>query len=281
MPPYNDATAQETDFQMSLNVKNLYRARPQDGVAWVTGASTGIGRELCLELARRGWTIAATARSVGKLESLERESETLTGKIHAFAADVTDADAMSGAVDAITAKLGGIALAVFNAGNYWPASGDRLDIKKFADTFAVNVMGQVNGIVPVVEKMKAAGRGHIMLVASVSGYSGLPTAAAYGASKAALINMAEALKFDFDRMNIRIQLINPGFIETPLTDKNSFKMPALMQAEKAVRRIADGIGAAGFELTFPRRFTWFLKALRLLPYPVYFWLMKRLMGAKS
>ena len=269
---------QASDKELPMS---LYRARPQDGAAWITGASTGIGRALALELARRGWTVAATARSADKLDELARESANLPGKIHAFAADVTDAAAMAAAVQSITGKLGPVVLAIMNAGNYWPGSGDRIDIKKYADTYAINVMGQVNGIAPAVEKMKATGRGHIMLVASVSGYSGLPTAAAYGASKAAVINMAEALKFDFDRMNIRIQVVNPGFIETPLTEKNSFKMPALMPVEKAVLRMADGIDSGGFEITFPRRFTWALKLMRMLPYPLYFWLMKRMMGVKS
>ncbi len=256
----------------------LYRADTSDGIAWVTGASSGIGRALSLELARRGWTVAATARSTDKLEELEAQSQSLKGRIVAFPADMTDAKAVAGAVDDICAQLGNIALAIFNAGNYWPASGDRLDVRKFADTYAINVMGQINGLVPVVEKMKQAGRGHVMFVASVSGYSGLPTAAAYGASKAAIINMAEALKFDFDRMNIRVQVINPGFIESPLTDQNSFKMPALMPVDKAVARIVEGMATGGFELTFPRRFTWVLKFLRILPYWVYFPLMKRFTG---
>jgi short-subunit dehydrogenase len=257
---------------------SLYRATKNDGAVWVTGASTGIGRELALTLAKEGWTVAATARSADKLAELEQHSLDFSGRIHSFPADVTDKNAMANVVSAITSQLGSVALAIFNAGNYWPASGDRLDIKKFEDTYAINVMGQVNGIVPIVDQMKAKGRGHIMIVASVSGYSGLPMASAYGASKAALINMAESLKFDFDRMNIRVQIVNPGFIETPLTDKNAFKMPALMPAEKAVRRMIDGIATGGFELTFPRRFTWFVKFFRLLPYPIYFWLMKRATG---
>ena len=257
---------------------SLYRAEPSDGVVWITGASTGIGRVLALALAKDGWTVAATARSEDRLSELEDLSSTLKGRIHAFACDVTDAVKMADTVEAITTRLGSINLAIFNAGNYWPTSGDRLKVEKFVDTYAINVMGHVNGLVPVVKKMKAAKRGQVMLVASVSGYSGLPTAAAYGASKAAIINMAEALKFDFDTMNIRIQVINPGFIETPLTEKNSFPMPALMPVDKAVARIVQGIATGGFELTFPRRFTYVLKFLRILPYWAYFPIMKRMMG---
>lgn len=258
---------------------SLYRASPGDGTAWITGASTGMGRELALELARRGWKIAATARSADKLAGLEALAAGLTGSIHAFPADMTDAAAVNDLVDEISLAHGPVCLAIFNAGNYWPASGGRLDVKKFAETYALNVMGQVNGLVPVIENMKRAGRGHVMIVASVSGYSGLPTAAAYGASKAAVINMCEALKFDFDKMNIRIQVVNPGFIETPLTEKNTFPMPALMPAHKAVLRMAEGIDTGGFEITFPRRFTYVLKFMRLLPYSVYFPLMKLFTGA--
>ena len=258
---------------------SLYRAKLEDGAVWITGASTGIGRELAIAMAKAGWIVAATARSADKLMQLEEESKDWKGRIHAFPADVTDAAQMVSVVDAIELNAGKIVLAIFNAGSYWPASGDRLDVKKFADTYALNVMGHLNGLAPVVEKFKSRGFGQVMMVASVSGYSGLPTAAAYGASKAAVINMAEALKFDFDAMNIRIQIVNPGFIETPLTDKNDFAMPALMPAAKAVARIIAGISSGGFELTFPRRFTYVLKLMRILPYALYFPLMKKMTGA--
>ena len=115
----------------------------------------------------------------------------------------------------------------------------------------------------------------------MSGYSGLPAASAYGASKAALNNMAESLLFDFEKMNIRTQVVNPGFIDTPLTEKNDFAMPALMPVDKAVERMIAGIEGGGFEITFPRRFTYGLKMLRLLPHPAYFWIMKRATGWKS
>jgi len=118
--------------------------------------------------------------------------------------------------------------------------------------------------------------GHVALVASVAGYGGLPTAAAYGATKAALINLAEALKFDLDPVGVRVSLVNPGFVRTPLTDLNEFAMPALMEADDAARALVRGLARPGFEVTFPRRFTYVLKLIRLLPYRLYFPLMARM-----
>ncbi|MEO0543105.1 MAG: SDR family NAD(P)-dependent oxidoreductase [Pseudomonadota bacterium] len=254
---------------------DLYRVTPGDGVAWITGASAGIGRELALQMARAGYTVIATARGEDKLRTLVDEGE---GRIHAMAGDVTDRDGMARLVDEIEAQHGPIRLAVFNAGNYWPTRGEAMDIDAYRMNYEVNVFGVLNGLVPVIEKMKAHGKGQVALVASVSGYTGLPAASAYGAGKAAINNMAESLKFDFDKMNIRIQVLNPGFIDTPLTEKNDFEMPYLMPVEKAVDRMIAGMERGPFEISFPRRFTWQLKILRLLPHAVYFWIMKRSTG---
>lgn len=258
-----------------------YRARAGDGVAWITGASAGIGRELALQMAQRGYTVAATARSADKLESLARESQGAKGTILPFACDVTDRDAMAALVRRMESEAGEISLAIFNAGNYFPTSGEALDIDNFVKTFEINLFGGLNGLAPVVERMKAHGRGQVVFVGSVSGYSGLPAASAYGASKAAVNNMAESLKFDFEKMNIRTQVVNPGFVETPLTDKNDFSMPALVPVEKAARRMIAGIEGGGFEITFPRRFTFALKVLRMLPHPLYFAIMRNATGWKT
>lgn len=259
----------------------LYRANPDDGVAWVTGASSGIGRQLALDLAAAGYTVVATARGADKLQDLAADASGLDGKIVPLPGDVTDPVAMETIVQRIEAETGPIVLAVFNAGGYLPGKGSNLQIESFRQTYDINVMGVVNGLVPVVEQMKNRKKGQIAFVSSVSGYGGLPLASAYGASKAAVINMAEALKFDFDNMNIRLQCINPGFIDTPLTAGNTFAMPALMPVERAVRRITDGLRTGGFELTFPRRFTWWLKLINLLPYPAYFWVVGRVTGARK
>ncbi|MCU0831920.1 MAG: SDR family NAD(P)-dependent oxidoreductase [Rhizobiaceae bacterium] len=258
-----------------------YRASPADGLAWVTGSSTGIGRALALDLARDGYTVVLTARSADKLESAKAEIEAAGGKAVIAAADVTDEAAMGALVLDIEAAHGPIALAVFNAGNYWPTDGTKLEIEAFRKTYDINVFGVLNGLVPLVERFKARGRGHLVIVSSVSGYAGLPKAAAYASSKAAMINMAECLKFDFDKMGLGIQLVNPGFIDTPLTEKNDFPMPFLMPVEKAARRMADGFKGQAFEITFPRRFTWMLKLTSKLPYQLYFWLIGRTTGASK
>ena len=256
----------------------MYRANPSDGVAWVTGASTGIGRALALELARDGYIVAATARGEENLATLEAEAAALPGRIVAYPGDVTNELGMRETVTRIETELGGIVLAVFNAGNYFPTRGDALDPGNFVRTYEINVFGVIYGLAPVVERMQQRGRGQVAIVGSVSGYGGLPLAAAYGASKAAINNMAASLKFDFDKMNIRIQVINPGFVDTPLTKKNKFPMPALMKLDDAAKRLASGLKTGGFEVTFPRRFTWPLKLINLLPHPLYFAAMNRAMG---
>lgn len=254
------------------------RTRPE-GVAWVTGASSGIGAAVALELARRGWTVAATARRLDRLEALALETAGLPGRIVAHAGDVTDAAAMAAIVDLIESVHGPIALAFLNAG-LAPRNGSGLiDVAAFEQAFAVNLMGIVCGAAAVAERMAARGAGQIAVNASLAGSRGLPGAAAYGASKAAAIHLCEALKFDCDRLGIRLQLVNPGFVDTPLTQANRFPMPFLLPLEEAASRIVDGFARDGFEITFPRRLAWLVKAMRLLPYPVYFWAVRRMAGS--
>ena len=141
-------------------------------------------------------------------------------------------------------------LAVFNAGEYFPARGAALEAGSFTKSYQINVLGVVFGLVPLVERMRERGQGQVAIIGSASAYRGLPLASAYGATKAALNYMAEALKFDLDKMNIRIQMINPGFIETPFTKNNHFAMPALMPVTHASERIVYGLKTGGFEGAF-------------------------------
>mgnify|MGYP005835813397 CR=1 FL=1 len=248
-------------------------ARPQDGLAWITGASSGIGRQLALELVGRGWTVVATARREAELAALATEAQ---GRIMAAPADVTDARAVAAAVHRVQAESGRpIALAVLNAGTYVHDSAERFDLDAFTRQVRVNVDGTATALAAVMPAMIARGSGQIAIVSSVAGYRGLPRAIAYSATKAALIAMAESLKFDLDRAGVMVNVVNPGFVKTPLTDRNDFPMPFLMPVEAAARRIADGLARGRFEIAFPRRFAAILKLMRLLPYALYFPLVGR------
>ncbi|MDM9645328.1 SDR family NAD(P)-dependent oxidoreductase [Rhizobium sp. S163] len=257
---------------------NDFVARPEHGIAWISGASSGIGRALALKLASEGYKVAVTARDHEKLAELQSEANGLPGSIIVLDGDVTNPEDMEHVLASIEYEHGALALAVFNAGVYLPVHAEELRSEDFEQSFAVNLQGVVNCLVPAVRHMKHKGQGQIAIVSSVTGYGGLPTGAAYGATKAALINMAESLKFDLDKMGIRIQLINPGFVDTPATRKNEFPMPSLVPVDEAAAEIYAGLKSKNFEITFPKRFTYTLKALNLMPYSLYFWLVNRATG---
>ncbi|OXT00244.1 oxidoreductase [Notoacmeibacter marinus] len=260
---------------------SLYRARPKDGLCFMTGASSGIGRAAALVLARKGWTVVSVARSADKLQSLADEAEALSGRIIPEPCDVTDEEAMAALMRRVVAEHGPIALAVFVAGNYWPVVGSDPSLENMKKTYQVNVFGVLHGLVPAILHMRERRKGQIAIVGSVSAYGGLPMASAYGASKAALNNMAAALKFDLDKLNIRTQIINPGFVDTPLTEQNDFKMPFLMEVDEAAEAMVDGLENGGFEVTFPKSLATILKFINLFPYGVYFPAMRRMMGWKD
>ena len=250
---------------------------PRDGVAWITGASSGIGRALALRLAREGWTVLATARRAAALNALADEAQGLSGSILPRPADITDRDAI-GALVAEAAETGpGIAL-VLNAGTYQADSAESFSSEAFRETVDLNLVGTAHCIEALMPAWIERRRGHLAVVSSVAGYRGLPMAVSYGATKAALIAMCESLKFDFDRLGLKIQVINPGFVRTPLTDKNAFKMPFIIEADDAAERIARGLKSARFEIAFPRRFACMLKQLRCLPYGAYFPLVSQSTG---
>lgn len=249
-------------------------ASPADGVAWITGASAGIGRATALRLADDGWTVWATAR---RREALEALAEERPGLIRPFAGDVTDAEAMRAAVAAATEERP-LALAILNAGAYHPMRAQEFDAETARRTFDVNLNGTANALDPVLKHMIARRRGHVALTASVAGYRGLPRAAAYSASKAAMIAMAEALAFDLIDLDVRISVICPGFVETEATAVNDFEMPFVISPEEAAERIVAGLKRPGFEIAFPRRFELILKTIGLLPNRAYFAVMRRLMG---
>jgi NAD(P)-dependent dehydrogenase (short-subunit alcohol dehydrogenase family) len=239
---------------------------------WITGASMGIGEALARRLARDGAEVIATARSEDRLAALAAGSG---GRVVAWPLDVTDHAAVLAAVSRIEAERGPIDIAVLNAGSHRPVTAAEFTAEGLRRLMELNVFGVASCLEALIPRMIARGRGRIAVVASVAGYRGLPSSAYYGATKAALINLAESLKFDLDRAGVTLQLIDPGFVKTPLTDRNDFPMPFLISADLAAERIARGLRSSRFEIAFPRAFVLVLKLLRILPYALYFPLVGR------
>ncbi|OLP50741.1 oxidoreductase [Allorhizobium taibaishanense] len=243
-------------------------------VAWITGASSGIGRALALKFAREGYQVGVSARRAEDLDVLAKES---MGSIHAFPLDITDGAAVGRVVAEIEDKLGPIDMAVFSAGSYIRETPHRFQAEQFRQMVDLNLVGTGHCLEAVIAPMVARGRGGIGLVASVSGYTGLPGGGIYGATKSALITLAEAMRPGLQSKGVSISIINPGFVKTPLTDKNDFPMPFIVTAEDAADKIFNGMKIGKFEIAFPWQMVLLLKALRLLPYPLYFALTRRML----
>jgi short-subunit dehydrogenase len=241
---------------------------PKWKIVWITGASTGIGREIALQLANAGIKVAVSARSAEKLQNLNQN-------IAPYPLDVTDSAAVKTTVERIEKELGPIDLAIFGAGTYSAIDASQIDPAEFANMLNVNYLGVVNCLSALLPNMLKRREGHISWIASVAGYRGLPKAAAYGPSKAALINLAESLKPELALKGIKISVINPGFVETPMTSKNDFPMPFLMKADAAAKRTIEGLQKGKFEIAYPTRFVAILKLMRILPYRLYFWIVTK------
>lgn len=235
---------------------------------WLVGASTGIGRATASALHAQGARVIVSAR---KADSLLEFVEQHRGAL-ALPLDVTDRSAVR-AVAAAVAQDGPIDCVVFCAGHYAAQRADALDLDDMVRHNAINYLGALHvldAVVPLLLRQPTTRRGHISLVGSVAGYRGLPNSLAYGPTKAALIHLAETLYTDLRHHGIGVSLINPGFVETALTAQNRFTMPALITAQEAAQQILKGWARGAFEIHFPRRFTWAMKLLELLPYPVFF-----------
>lgn len=254
-------------------------AKPSDGVCWITGGSSGIGAALALEMAARGWTVAITARDRDKLEDVAAQAQGEgQGRIHVFPSDITGAYETELAVQGIEDRLGPIALAVLNAGVYIPVHAENPEFEDYEKTFAVNLNGTAACLCALTPRMTKRGKGQIAIVSSATAFGGMPTASAYGASKAALVNMAECHRIELHRFGVLVQAVTPGFVETPAQDGNEFPKPFMIQPEEAAKRIAQGLDSSRFEITFPRRFTWALKAIYGLPFHLALPLVRRQTG---
>jgi short-subunit dehydrogenase len=241
---------------------------------WLVGASTGIGAALARKLSANGARLALSARSRDKLETLAASCPDSL----AMPLDVTVPGSLQQAHDELTAAWGGVDLVVFNAGTYRPLHVEALTPESARETVDLNLLAVMDGVSAVAPTLLRQGKGGVVIVGSVAGYAGLPKALVYGASKAALINFAESLYLDLAPRGISVYLVSPGFVATPLTSQNDFHMPALMQPEDAAEAIVAGLAQGRFEIHFPRRFTLWLKLLRLLPYSWFFPLVRRATG---
>jgi NAD(P)-dependent dehydrogenase (short-subunit alcohol dehydrogenase family) len=251
------------------------RIRDWNGrVVWLVGASTGIGRATAALLHARGARVVVSARKAAALDAFVRAHP----GSQALPLDATDQDAMRAAAARVLADHGRIDLAVYCAGTYQAMRATEFKLDVALQHQQVNYVGALyllDAVLPVLLKQR---EGHLSLVGSVAGYRGLPQAIAYGPTKAALINLAEVLYLDLQPQGIGVSVVNPGFVETPLTAQNAFKMPALITPEEAAQEMVKGWEGGQFEIHFPKRFTLWLKALRHLAYGPYFAAVRRSTG---
>ncbi|EFL90879.1 SDR family NAD(P)-dependent oxidoreductase [Ahrensia sp. R2A130] len=232
---------------------------------WITGASSGLGENCARKLAEQGCHVSISARSEDKLNAIADGNS----NISVYPCDVTDREKMNAVKDEMEAAHGPVDLVILCAGAWFQSSLTEMKPENFQKTLDVNIMGVVNGLDAVLPDMIARGEGHISWVSSVAGYGGLPNSASYGATKAALINMAEGSHGELARKGIALSVINPGFVRTPMTDKNDFPMPFLMEPEDAADKMIAGLKAKKFEIAFPWQLVWILKFLNILPYWLY------------
>ena len=247
----------------------------QPGVAWIVGGGSGIGAAVAKLLAQRGWTVAISGRREDKLAEVAKASPA----IRPYPLDVTDGEAVAATVSAIAAELGRIDLFIFGAVAARGTKAGDYPFDAFASIVDTNYLGVIRVANPLLAQMDRQGGGHFAVIASLAGYFGLPRSAAYSSTKAALITLLETMRTELAPRNIKVRMIAPGFVKSELTARNDFPMPFLMETEDAARRIVDGLTQSDrFEIAFPRRMVWVMKAIRWLPYPVFFWLMGKMLG---
>ena len=243
---------------------------------WITGASSGIGKALAIKFANEGWKVAASARRENLLKKLNQENN----NIYPFPLDVTNIDQCKTVFENIVEKFKDIEISIFGTGIHDPKSEKKFNLEKIREIMEVNYFGTMNCINAVYDYYNNKKCGQISIISSVAGYRGLPAAGAYCASKSALTSFTETLQFEMKRKNVRVSLVSPGFIKTPMTDQNDFPMPMIKSPEFAAEQIYIGlIKKKGFEIHFPKAFTYFLKFLRILPNSIYFKLVE--MGYKK
>lgn len=253
----------------------------QGKTVWIVGASSGIGRALAVALLAHGARVAVSARNaeaLAEFAALHGDAPDAPARVIVLPLDVRDPVAVAAAHAQLTGIAGVIDLVLFNAATYDALRADAFALDVMLAHQQVNYVGALNVLAAVLPALVARGAGHISLTGSVAGFRGLPKSLAYGPTKAALTHLAEVLYLDLHARGIGASLIQPGFVDTPLTGKNDFKMPALISPAEAAEAILQGWRRGAFEIHFPRRFTFWMKLMRLLPYRLYFPFVARFTG---
>tara|TARA_B100000963_G_scaffold357678_1_gene380445 strand:- start:3531 stop:4283 length:753 start_codon:yes stop_codon:yes gene_type:complete len=239
---------------------------------WITGASSGIGKAVAEKFAKEGWKVAVSAR---RKEILDQMAE--NKNIFSYPLDVTQKDEIENVFKNIIKDFNDLDICLFSSGTYDPKTEKEINVEKIKQVIQVNFFGVVNCVNTVEQYFKNRRKGHVSIVSSIAGYRGLPNSSGYGPSKAALTNFSESIYFDFKKFNVRVSVVSPGFIKTPLTDKNEFQMPFLQSVNFAAEKIFYGLTKSqAFEIHFPKSLTLILKFLRILPYKIYLFLVDKL-----
>ncbi len=239
---------------------------------WITGASSGIGKAVAEKFAKEGWRVAISARRKELLDEIAKNQN-----IESFPLDVTDQGQIKNVFNNILSRFGNLDICLFSSGTYEPKDEQNIDPDKIKNVINVNFLGVIDCVKAVEMYFKNNKCGQISIVSSIAGYRGLPNSSGYGPSKAALTNFSESIYFDFKKFGVRVSIVSPGFIKTPLTDKNEFPMPFLRTPEFAAEKIFNGlVKGNAFEIHFPKGLTLILKFLRILPYRLYLFLVDKL-----
>ena len=242
-------------------------------VAWITGGGTGIGKELTKLLADDGWTIIISGRRLNKLNEVRRFRKE---KIIPIKLDISSKSQCKNVIKKILGKFKSIDLVFLNAAAYNPGHLDFGDLVSLENVIDINLTGQINCLSYLMPHLKKKKNGKIVFVSSPAGFRGLPNAGIYGVTKSAITFLAESLYIEMLKFNIGVQVVHPGFVKTPMTDKNDFPMPFLMTSAEAAKRIHKKLSTNEFEIYFPKRLIWPMKLLQILPYKIYFFLMKNI-----
>lgn len=244
----------------------------------ITGAASGIGRSVAEKYLATGASVGVCGRNAEQLQAIYAKHQ----NAHGIVFDTTDKDSAHNAINNFLTNAGRLDLAILNAGDHKPTDGLSFDADGYGRLMAVNYGGALNCLGPLINAMRMQPktrkkRGTIAIMGSVAGYTGLTNAGAYCASKSAVMRLAETLRVELAAADIDVRLISPGFVKTPLTEKNDFPMPFLMELEDATDRIVKGLSKSGFEIAFPRRLALALRFLSSLPKPLYFAVLKKML----